>query len=114
VRSWLFLFAQLIASNPEPLKVHRADVLHPAQRCAMLNGEVSQMTGGTKPVGKTLPPANTKFPVQAKKKLIATHAKLEISPNSIKTQDITFSNRNKKHVSVSLPLGASQTAGHGP
>jgi hypothetical protein len=34
-------------------------------------------------------------------------------PKPLKTQEFTFSNRNKKHVSVSLPVRASRIAGHG-
>ena len=53
------------------------------------------MTGGTKPVGKTLPPANTKFPAQAKKKLTATFTNSKIASSHSKHRASHFSNRNK-------------------
>src|SRR5712692_7799022 len=74
----------------------------------MLTMEVSRMARATDPVGG-------RFPSQAKKKLIATHANSEIAATYSKHTYITISNRNTKpssaiaiflHVFVANPARA--------
>jgi selenocysteine-specific elongation factor len=57
------------------------------------------MTGATKPVRCPLHSADTSFPTQAKKKLIATITKSEIESTHSKQSTSHFSNRNKNGLS---------------
>src|SRR5713101_1557123 len=79
--------------------IHRLVPLHSVFRYAMLNQEHCQMTDATKPVRCPLHSADTSFPTQAKKKLIATFTNLGIESTHSQQRTSHFSNRNKNGLS---------------
>ena len=81
---------------------------------AMLNAEVCRMSSTTSPVGGPLYPFDSRFPAQARKKLIATHPNSEIELTDWNQGALTISNRDTNRlcsfhicpVSLLLPGGS--------
>ena len=65
------------------------------------------MVGELRPVRAALNTNGARFPTQAKKRLIATHAKLEISPTQTKHSTSHFLIATKNRVSGIVPCAAS-------
>jgi len=87
--------------------IHSLVPLHSAFRRAMLNQEHCEMVGATELVGDPFHSANTHSSTQAKKRLIATHAILEISPTQSKHRTSHFLIATKNRVSGIAPCATS-------
>jgi hypothetical protein len=65
------------------------------------------MKGATRPVGGPLYPVDSRFPTQAKKRLIATHPNSKFGLTNCNQRRLTISNRNRNRLSCFQILSVS-------